>query len=185
MGFLGGIFGRRRLRAPRPEKVAALVVAAERLRLPTGEKAGILFNPEEGASPSELADDIEDVLTSNGAEVGTPLEIHYDEFETAWIVVGNGDFRLLVFYIHTLNEALFERGNGDRLLAAAFGVHFEKKNAYWIFNYKRGYFYPLVRGADGARDNEAELRLGEAMERHRVAVESSLEHWYGLSGIPF
>ena len=190
MGFLGGLLGRSRIRAPRTSRFADLAraarIIADRSCLTTGDKAGVLFNPEDGASASELANELQDVMRGSEAVSGTRLDLQTDEFETAWIVLHNQSFERLVGSVQLLNEALFERGNGGRLLAAVIRVDFERMPAYWIYNYKRGYFYPLVRGARGdGRDNEAELRSGESMDKHRVAVESSLEHWYGLSGIPF
>lgn len=190
MGFLGGLFGRSRIRAPRPSRFADLSRAAremtDRSSLTTGDKAGVLFNPEDGASASDLANELQGVMRRSEVGSGTGLDLQTDEFETAWIVLHNRHFERLVGSVQLLNETLFERGNGDRLLAAVIRVDFERRPAYWIYNYKRGYFYPLVRGKGGdGRDNEVELRLGESMDRHRVAVESSLEHWYGLSGIPF
>ena len=190
MGFLGGLLGRSRIRAPRPNRFADLASAArfmaDRSNLRTGDRVGVLFNPEDGASASDLANELQGVMRRSEAASDTRLDLLTDEFETAWIVLHNRSFERLVGSVQLLNETLFERGNGGRLLAAVIRVDFERRPAYWIYNYTRGYFYPLVRGAGGdGRDNEAELRLGESMNKHRVAVESSLEHWYALSGIPF
>ena len=153
--------------------------------LRTGDRAGVLFNPEQGASMSGLAGELQGVMRAHEPTAGTRVEMEMDEFETGWIVLGNRSFEHLVASIQALSENLFERGNGNRLLAAVLRFDFERKPAYWIYNYKRGYFYPLVLGADKGRDHEAELRLGELMEREKVPIESSLERWFGLSGIPF
>ncbi len=190
MGFLGPLLRRGRARSPRPERFAALPRAARQLaaggELRPGERAGVLFNPEVGASIPALEGELRGVVALGGNLSGTRVEIELDEFETGWIVLDNRDFGALIEALCAVNETLFARGNGDRLLAAVARVDFERRAAYWIYNYRRGRFHPLVRRGDGdRRDNEAELRLGELMERGRVEVEPSLEHWYGLSGIPF
>ena len=134
---------------------------------------------------SALAAELQGVLRDGEVTSGTSVDLETDEFETGWIVLHNRAFDGLVASVQVLNETLFRRGNGDRLLAAVFRLDFERRPAYWIYNYKRGYFYPLVRGRDEGRDNEAELRLGELMESSRVSIEGSLERWYALSSIPF
>lgn len=198
MGFLDGLFGGNRIKAPRAEIFRALVTAAEsagdRSDLRPGDKAGLLFNPEEGASMSALASDLQETLKVSELTSGTRVDLETDEFDTGWIVLRNGAFDSLVASVQALNEALFGRGNGDRLLAAVVLVDFERGPAYWIYNYKRGRFYPLVPGPvpgkgaggnQGGRDNDAELRLGEMMENGGIAIESSIDRWYALSGIPF
>ena len=190
MGFLGSLLGRSRVRAPRPGRFSALASAAGEMagrgEVRTGRRAGVLFNPETGASIPDLAAELRDAVARGGTSSGTRVEVELDEFETGWIILDNPDFGALIEALTALNETLFGRGNGDRLLAAVTGMDYERRPAYLIYNYKRGRFYPLVRSADGeGRDNEAELRLGGLMERGRVDIEPSLEHWYGLSGIPF
>jgi hypothetical protein len=191
LSFLGGLFGNNRIQAPRPERFEAVVTAAASLQstaaLRTGDAAGLLFNPEEGASMSALAADLQRILREGEGTSSTIVDLETDDFDTGWIVLRNGRFESLVASVQALNVSLFERGNGDRLLAAVLRLDFERLPAYWIYNYKRGRFYPLVRPGDGetGRDNAAELRLGELMEANRVAIESSLANWFGLSGIPF
>ena len=136
---------------------------------------------------SALAADLQSILREGEATSGTSVDLEMDEFDTGWIVLRNDRFEDLVASVQALNVSLFERGNGDRLLAAVLRLDFERLPAYWIYNYKLGRFYPLVRPGEGktGRDNAAELRLGEMMQTNRVAIESSLSNWFGLSGIPF
>ena len=55
---------------------------------------------------------------------------------------------------------------------------------YWIYNYKRGAYYPFVpAGGDQQRDTERELRL-KAQIGHELPVEAELERWFPLWGIP-
>jgi len=74
---------------------------------------------------------------------------------------------------------------GDCIIAAVFGVDFGGKRAYWVYNVKRGKFYPLVLSGERERDNSAEMRLGGLMEEESIPVERSLEQWYALWDIPF
>jgi hypothetical protein len=91
----------------------------------------------------------------------------------------------LVATIHLAAETIAEHGFGDRLLAAVLQFNYEGKNAYWIYSYKRGKFYPFVLLDSQQRDNAAELRLGTLMEGENIPVLKELEQWYALWGIPF
>ena len=54
-----------------------------------------------------------------------------------------------------------DAGYGERLLCAVFAFQDERaRPLYWIYNYKRGYFYPFVPRSGGQdRDSERELVL--------------------------
>ena len=55
---------------------------------------------------------------------------------------------------------------------------------YWIYNYKRGAYYPFVpAGGPQSRDSERELRL-RAQIGNELPVEAELERWFPLWGIP-
>ena len=71
------------------------------------------------------------------------------------------------------------------ILAAVFAFRDEKdRPLYWIYNYKRGTFYPFVpSGGEQQRDNERELRL-KAQIGQDLPVEPELERWFPLWGIP-
>ena len=59
-----------------------------------------------------------------------------------------------------------------------------KRPLYWIYNYKRGAFYPFVpAGGDQQRDNERELVL-KAQMSSELPVEQELDRWFPLWGIP-
>jgi hypothetical protein len=58
------------------------------------------------------------------------------------------------------------------------------KPVYWIYNYKRGSFYPFVPAAGAQqRDSERELRL-KAQIGAELPIEPELERWFPLWGIP-
>ena len=74
---------------------------------------------------------------------------------------------------------------GLGILCAVFAFRDERDQpVYWIYNYKRGAYYPFVpAGGDQRRDTERELRL-KAQIGNELPVEAELERWFPLWGIP-
>jgi hypothetical protein len=54
---------------------------------------------------------------------------------------------------------------------------------YFIYNFKRGSFYPFVPRGEKSRDNERELRL-KSQAGAELPMEPELERWYPLWDIP-
>ena len=56
---------------------------------------------------------------------------------------------------------------------------------YFIYNYKRGYWYPFVprTGAKQQRSTERELQL-KAQIGSELPIEPEIERWFPLWGIP-
>ena len=189
MGILSALFGRTKLRKPNREDFFAIVTAAASLRGRTdirpSEKAGIVLNPVESQYFDTLDTELRDLLRVSGKSTGTQFEVGDDTFGTRWVVLDDRDFEDLVSTIHLVSETIYEHGFGDRLLAAVFKFSYEGGDAYWIYSYKRGAFYPFIPTGERQRDNAAEMRLGTVMETERIPVERSLEHWYALWGMPF
>ena len=189
MGLLGALFGRSKLRKPDRERFFSIVTAAisvsDYADLRLTDFAGIVFNPVESSFFDSLDTELRDLLRISGQATGTRHEITDDGFGTRWVVLDDRDFEDLVSTIHLVTETIIDHGFGDRVLAAAFRFDYEGKKAYWIYNTKRGRFYPLVLAGDKQRDNAAEMRLGALMEKEKIPVEGSLEQWYALWGIPF
>ena len=189
MGLLSVLFGRTKLRKPDRERFFSIITAAFSLRGRTdirpSEKAGIVLNPVESTYFDNMDSELRDLLRVSGRSTGTLYEVADDEFGTRWVVLDDPDFEDLVSTIHMVSEAVSDHGFAERLLAAVFKFEYERRDAYWIYNYKRGTFYPLIPLAERQRDNAAEMRLGTVMEEEKIPVEKSLEHWYSLWGIPF
>jgi hypothetical protein len=109
--------------------------------------------------------------------------------------VTTGSFEETVTAVHMVAEELRSQGFGEQLLAAVFRFVAEQEGAgqgravYWVYNFKRGRYYPFVprpgasRGGEGARDNSYELRLLSVMEKE-LPVEKELDRWYALWGLP-
>ena len=189
MGLINVLLGRSTLRKPSRERYFSIITAAFSLRgrtdLRPTEKAGLVFNPVESTFFESLDSELRDLLRISGRETGTRYEIKDDGMGTRWVVLDDPDFEDLVTTIHLIGETFTDHGFGDRLLAAAFHFDYEGKRAYWIYNIKRGSFYPMVLIGERQRDNASEMRLGALMEDEKVPVERSLEQWYALWGIPF
>jgi hypothetical protein len=189
MGLLSTLFGSNRLKKANREQYFAITTASisfeGREDIHITDSAGLVFNPVESSFFATLDTEIRDLMNISTRETGSTFEIKTDEFGTRWVVVHDPDFEDLVTTLHMIGEVITDHGFGDRLLAAVFRIDFEGARAYWVYNIKRGRYYPLVLKGDRQRDNHAEMRLGTMMEKEKLPVEPTLEQWYALWGIPF
>ena len=189
MGLLNALLGRNKLKGPNRDAYFSIITAAVSLEgrgdLRPTEKAGLVFNPVDSTFFENLDSEIRDLLKVSSRATGTKYEVIDDTYGTRWVVLDDRDFEDLVAVLHGVGEAVTEHGFGDRLIAAVFRFDYERNRAYWVYNIKRGKFYPLVLAGEKERDNRAEMRLGTLMEEEKLPVEKSLEQWYALWGIPF
>jgi hypothetical protein len=190
MGLFDVLRGKRALKKPAPtDRVFAMSTAQVTLELELGlqgsGRAAIVFQPLATADFEGIVRDMEEVVRSAGSDTGTTIERRDDEFGYRWMVLVDSDFEDLVVGINAVSTALEAGGYGDRILCAVFAFRdAEGKPVYWIYNYKRGAFYPFVP-APGAqqRDSERELRL-KAQIGNELPIEAELERWFPLWGIP-
>jgi hypothetical protein len=189
MGFLDVLRGKRELKKPAPDRLFAMTTAyltlTESLGLKSTGRAAIVFQQLDTADFAQLARDMQELITAATAEAGTKVEATDDDFGYRWMVLIDPDFDDLVTGINAISGELELGGYGDRILAAVFPFEDEQgRRVYWIYNYKRGAFYPFVPAAgDKARDNERELRL-KAQIGAELPVEPELERWFPLWGAP-
>jgi hypothetical protein len=108
-----------------------------------------------------------------------------DSLGFRWLILRGADFDDLVVGINAVSGALEAGGYGERVLCAVFAfVDGGGRPLYWIYNYKRGAFYPFVpTGSDQQRDTERELVL-KAQIGNELPVEPDLSMWFPLGGIP-
>src|SRR5918998_6792705 len=101
------------------------------------------------------------------------------------MILNDPDFEDLVVGVNGVSTAIQAGGYGERVLCAVFPFSDERgKRVYWIYNYKRGSFYPFVpAGGEQKRDTEHELRL-KAQVGAELPIEAELERWFPLWGIP-
>lgn len=181
--------GGRKLKQPAPDRLFAMSTAAVTMDtgmgLRSAEKAAIVFQPLATADFDAIVAEMEEVLRGTGEEMGTQIEKADDEFGYRWMVLSDPEFEDLVVGINGVSTALQAGGYGDRLLAAVFPFRDDRgRPVYWIYNYKRGAFYPFVPApGDQQRDSERELRL-KAQIGAELPVEAELERWFPLWGIP-
>jgi hypothetical protein len=101
------------------------------------------------------------------------------------MILNDPDMEDLVVGVNAVSTAIQAGGYGDRVLCAVFAFRDKRdKPVYWIYNYKRGSFYPFVpAGGAQQRDSERELRL-KAQIGADLPIEPELERWFPLWGIP-
>jgi hypothetical protein len=190
MGLFDVLRGKRELKKPAPtDRLFAMTTAQVtlelELELQSRGRAAIVFQPLATADFEGIVRDMEEVVRSAGSDTGTAIEVEDDQFGYRWMVLVDPDFEDLVVGINAVSTALEAGGYGDRILCAVFGFQgADGRPVYWIYNYKRGAFYPFVpAGGEQQRDNERELRL-KAQIGAELPIEAELERWFPLWGIP-
>ena len=189
MGIFDVLTGKRKMKQPAESRLFAMSTAAVTLEmtleLRSSGKAAIVFQPLATADFSSIVTDMEEVLRGTGDDTGTGVDRTDDSFGYRWMVLSDGEFEDLVVGINVVSQALQDGGYGERILCAVFSFRdAHDKPVYWIYNYKRGAYYPFVpAGGPQSRDSERELRL-KAQIGHELPVEAELERWFPLWGIP-
>ena len=189
MGLLDVILGRTKVQKSRRDNLFAIATAEITLRTRYFcshlSKAGISFKPVESSFFTNLENEVRDLLKISARSTGSNVNMRQDSYGYQWVILEDRDFEDLVSLIHLVEETVAEQGYGSTLLAAVFPFKEGSLEFYWVYNYKRGKFYPFVPAPGNMqRDNSAELRIANWMQKE-LPLEKSLEQWYGLWGIPF
>ena len=155
------------------------------LGLKSKQCAGVVFQPIATADFKQIVDETEELLAGTAEETGTKVETHDDEYGYRWLILRDDDPDDLVVAMNTVSVELQGAGYGDRLLAAAFAYADEGgKPIYFIYNFKRGAYYPFVPApGTQARDTEHELRIKAQLARE-LPWEEDLARWFPLWDIP-
>jgi PspA associated protein B len=190
LGFFDSLTGgSRKLKQPAPDRLFAMSTAQVALETELSLKhravAGIVFQPIATADFESLLKDAEALLRGAAADTGTEVESADDEFGYRWIILRDTEFEDLVVSLNTVSTELQGGGYGDRLLCCVFAFEDEAgKPVYFIYNFKRGAFYPFVPAAgEQQRDTERELRL-QAQLQNELPLEKELDRWFPLWEIP-
>jgi hypothetical protein len=198
MGFLDALMGRRKLDLPAPDRLFAISTAYVKfeteLGITTRGSAAIVFQPLATADFDSIVTEMEEVVRGTSSDSGITVERNDDSYGFRWLVLRGKEFDDLVVGINAVSSSLEAGGYGERLLCAVFAFEDSgKRPIYWIYNYKRGAFYPFVPAQAGAsgggaaqggeRDTERELVL-KAQVGAELPVEQELERWFPLWGIP-
>ncbi len=189
MGFLDSLLGRSRTKGPaKQDRLFAMTTANVTLQIEHGiettGKAGLVFQPQATSDFTRIVKEAEELLRGVGEETGTTVQSSEDEFQYRWVVLTDPDVEDLVVGLNAIKDGLDVGGYGDRVLAAVFAFRQEGRPLYFIYNVKRGLWYPFVPGAGRqSRDNERELQL-KAMLGGELPMEPELERWFPLWGVP-
>jgi hypothetical protein len=189
MGFLDILRGKRELKQPAPDRLFAMTTAYVKMEMELGlkssGKAAIVFQPLATADFEAIVRDMEEVVRGTGSDAGTTVDSADDEYGYRWMILVDPDFEDLVVGVNAVSGALQGGGYGDRILCAVFAfTDAQGRKLYWIYNYKRGAFYPFVPASgQQQRDNERELRLKAQMERE-LPIEQDLGRWFPLWDVP-
>ncbi|MEA2330615.1 MAG: hypothetical protein QOH58_753 [Thermoleophilaceae bacterium] len=190
MGFLDALLGGRgkKVKAAAPDRLFAMTTAQITLDTGLGLKhkgaAAIVFQPLGTADFDAILAETEELLHGTAEDTGTAVESSEDEYGYRWLILRDPDFDDLVVALNTISTQLQGSGYGDRLLAAVFPFEEKGKPVYFIYNFKRGAYYPFVPApGDNARDSERELRL-KAQVGSELPFEEDITRWFPLWEIP-
>lgn len=189
MGFLDALLGgKKKLKGPAPDRLFAMSTAYVTLdtahNIATKGVAGIVFQPLETADFESIAAEMEEILRGTGADTGTTISTSDDEHGYRWMILHDDDIEDLVVGVNAVSDALAVGGYGDRVLAAVFAFTDSKSRpVYFIYNYKRGYWYPFVPAGKLQRNGERELQI-KAIIDAELPIEPELERWFPLWGAP-
>src|SRR3954447_15991687 len=189
MGFLDALLGRRKTKASAPDRLFAVTTAYVTLEaehgIVTSGASAIVFQPLPTGDFQQIVADVEETVRGTGQETGTNVETRDDEFGYRWMILRDNDLEDLAVGINAVSDALEINGYKDRVLCAVFAF---KESAgtplYFIYNYKRGTWYPFVPASgDKQRNTERELQMKAIIDKE-LPVEPELDRWFPLWGIP-
>jgi PspAB-like protein len=188
MGLLDVLTGKRKLAQPAPDRLFAMTTAyvtmQSGLEITSREAAAIVFQSLATADFTSIVRDMEEVVRATAADTSTQVETSQDSYGFSWLVLRGSSFDDLVVGINAVSTAIEGGGYGERLLCAVFAFQDAgDRPLYWIYNFKRGAFYPFVPAGRQARDNERELVL-RAQLSSELPVEQELNRWFALWGTP-
>jgi hypothetical protein len=183
--------GRHQVKGPAPDHLFAITTAYITLQtehqIDPGGTAAIVFQPL--ATSEATIREMEEVVKATGGETGTQVATQDDSFGYRWMVLRNPagapSVEDLAVGINAVSSSIEMGGHGERLLCAVFAfTDSNKRKLYFIYNYKRGFWYPFVpAGGAQERSTERELQL-KAQMNGELPMEPELERWFPLWGIP-
>jgi hypothetical protein len=195
VGLRDVLTGRHTVKGPAPDRLFAISTAyvtlqAEHQIEPAG-KAAIVFQALATSDFESTLRDMEEVVTATGGDSGTKVSTQDDSYGYRWMVLHNPEgapsVEDLAVGINAVSSSIETAGYGERLLCAVFAfIDARKRRVYFIYNYKRGYWYPFVPAAGQGseqRDTERELQI-KAQMASEIPIEPELERWFPLWGIP-
>jgi PspA associated protein B len=194
VGLRDILTGRHEVKGPAPDRLFAITTAYVTLQAEHGidpaGKAAIVFQALASSDFEAALKETEEVVAATSGESGTTLATQDDSYGYRWMVLsspaGKPSVEDLAVGINAVSSSIEAAGHGERLLCAVFAFADAKGQAvYFIYNYKRGFWYPFVPKAGDSKDRstERELQL-KAQIGPELPIEPELERWFPLWGIP-
>ncbi|HEU0250311.1 MAG TPA: hypothetical protein VFR48_06265 [Solirubrobacteraceae bacterium] len=190
MGLRDILTGRHEVKGPAPDRLFAISTAYVALeakhQVSPGGAAAIVFQALATSEFEATIKEMEEVVVATGGESGTKVHTEDDSFGYRWMVLSDDSVEDLAVGINAVSSSIETGGHGERLLCAVFAFKdAHDRKLYFIYNYKRGYWYPFVPAPGGAneRSTERELQL-KAQMADELPIEPELERWFPLWGIP-
>jgi hypothetical protein len=196
VGLRDILTGRHEVKGPAPDRLFAISTAyvtleSEHQIEPAGT-AAIVFQALATSEFEATLKDMEEVVTATGGDSGTTVSSQDDSYGYRWMILRNPEgapsVEDLAVGINAVSGSIETAGHGERLLCAVFAfADAQKRRIYFIYNYKRGFWYPFVPDPDPAqpqqRSTERELQI-KAQMASELPIEPELERWFPLWGIP-
>jgi PspA associated protein B len=139
---------------------------------------------------------MEEVVAATGGESATAVSTEDDSYGYRWMILRNPpgapSVEDLAVGINAVSSSIETAGYGERLLCAVFAFEDRRSGGpaagarvYFIYNYKRGHWYPFVPdpAQPQQRLTERELQIKAQMAAD-LPIEPELERWFPLWGIP-
>jgi hypothetical protein len=184
MKWLDALLGRSRPARSNLEPLFAMsgayVTLSVQLGLAPAGRGGVCLRPVQSTRFAQARDELRAIV--GGA--GTQVEFAEDRHGFLWVLIASASFEELVAAMHMTSLTLQEHGFAEQLLAAVFPFQRDGAPVYFIYNYKRGRFYPMAPDTGGReRDNALELRLASLLERE-LPMEPDQARWFPLWDMP-
>jgi len=191
VGLRDILTGRSSVKAPAArERLFALTTAYVTLEtsyeITSAGAAGIVVQSLATSDFKSVMDDTEEVVKATAGDLEAKVTTSDDEFGFRWVVVHTPGVEDLVVAINGVSSSVEAGGYGERLLCAVFAFKgSDGAPVNFIYNYKRGNWYPFVPApGDKQRNTEHELQL-KAQIGGELPIEPELERWFPLWGVPF
>jgi hypothetical protein len=194
VGLRDILTGRHEVKGPAPDRLFAIATAYVTLQSehqiePAGS-AAIVFQALATSEFEATLRDMEEVVKATGGDSGTSVSTEDDSYGYRWMILRNRaeapSVEDLAVGINAVSSSIETAGHGERLLCAVFAfADAQKRRIYFIYNYKRGFWYPFVPDPQNPQQRltERELQL-KAQMGSELPMEPELERWFPLWGIP-
>ncbi|MFC7187685.1 PspA-associated protein PspAB [Halorubrum yunnanense] len=142
-------------------------------------EAALCFSGVDSTRFDDAVETVEAILEAGEIETGTGFHRHEDDHGYQWFVLEDDDPEDLVTSVHFAADQFIEEGFGSRLLAAVFGFERDEADAYWIYSFRRGAYYPFSPKGASDRNQQVEFKLQSVLDGE-LGLEDDESYWYPL-----